>query len=134
MKEILTPGIVGFIECTAEGVVKGWAFNPALDDPITLCMVVDEWEVATTICDAPRPDVAQAGFVREHVGFHFHLPALYFDDAPHVVQIRSSDDFPIVFRNDDGVEQEKLPSPSPLNIRSSCVGIHGQAGMFIAGP
>ena len=107
MKEILTPGIVGVIESTTEGVVKGWAFNPALDDPITLCMVIDEWEVAKIVCDAPRLDVAQAGFVREHVGFHFHLPALYFDDAAHVVQIRSSDNSPIVFRNNEGGEQEK---------------------------
>ena len=107
MNEILNPGIIGFIEGVAEGAIKGWAFNPSLDEPVMLSVIIDGWEVATTICDAPRPDIAQAGFAREHVGFHFDMPATYFDGATHVVQIRSSDNCPVVFRNNEGGDQDE---------------------------
>ena len=107
METILNSGIIGFLDLTAEGVVIGWAFSPSDDKPLSLYLIIDGFQVAATICDIPRPDVLNAGISQENVGFRFDIPEIYFDGAKHVIQINTQEDMPIVFRDDEGHEQQE---------------------------
>jgi hypothetical protein len=106
MGVITNPGIIGFIELDETGLVIGWAYRAASEGPMPLALVIDDQEIAQILCADPRPDVLEAGFARERVGFRFPIPALYFDGTSHNVQLRDGEGAPISFRTHDGAEQD----------------------------
>ena len=84
--------LVGFVEKVAKDQVRGWAFDPRTQQPVTLALLHEGLEIARTTAQHPRPDVQEnASFARLSCGFVFDLgqgPALHLD-ALQVIDVSS---------------------------------------------
>ena len=69
-----TATLVGFVEKVADQQVRGWAFNPQTEEPVTLALLHKGVEIGRTTARHPRPDVLEnASFARLPCGFVFDV-------------------------------------------------------------
>jgi len=100
MARIISHGIHGSVSMAEDGALAGWAFDPGRPGPICLGLLVDGKSVADRTCDSRVADLG-VGKPGAQAGFHFVMPLSCYDGAPHVIQLRASDNRLIVFRDDD---------------------------------
>jgi glycosyltransferase involved in cell wall biosynthesis len=121
MGKFVNERIVGFVEFAAEGLIAGWALDPDDPAPTELALVIDGAKIAAVPCVAPRPDVCAAGLGRGDVGFSLSIPPIFFDGAPHIVQLHASPGRPLGFQDIDGWEQEEWIFAAPPERPISCL-------------
>jgi glycosyltransferase involved in cell wall biosynthesis len=97
MAKIVSHGIIGMIKMEADGALVGWAYDPSVDEPLGLALTVDGTKVATAFCNAQHHGAALHG--GGQCGFDFEMPASCFDGQVHIVQLRTSDNRLIMFRD-----------------------------------
>ncbi|MDF3623814.1 glycosyltransferase [Brytella acorum] len=88
-----THRFIGFFDDCEDGVARGWAFDRLPPHAVAkLHVLIDNQEVAQILCDAERPDVANAlGLGSSKVGFEFHIPDAFIDGDKHTIAFRFSD-------------------------------------------
>ena len=91
-----TPPCIEDIVCTLDaienGVARGWAFDPDHPDrPLQITAIVDGEAIGHVECTGHRPDLLQAGHPTETAGYSISLPARYFDERPHRLELRSTE-------------------------------------------
>lgn len=80
----------GALEYVGRDGVVGWAFDPASEVPLDICVLIDGETLATITCDRPRDDVLDA-FGRLMAGFRLDLPEYLHDGEEHEVSFTRSD-------------------------------------------
>jgi hypothetical protein len=82
------PAVQGRVEQVQDGVVEGWAWNPAAAaQRLQLRVLLDGQEVGATVADLPRPSLAAAGIGDGQHAFRFTLPATLASPGPHTLRI-----------------------------------------------
>jgi GT2 family glycosyltransferase len=81
--------IIGNVDPIRENEVCGWAYDRETpSDPVTLDILIDGEFQCSVVCNIERPDVAAAGHPTSLVGFKTEVPARYFDDSWHNLEVR----------------------------------------------
>jgi hypothetical protein len=90
------PPLVDDIVCTLDaienGIARGWAFDPDHPDrPLQITALIDGEAIGHVECTGRRPDLLQAGHPTETAGYSISLPARYFDEQSHRLELRSTE-------------------------------------------
>jgi len=84
--------VVVHVDRIKDGKIVGWAYDGNLVTvPVTLHLYVDGDFKLEFCCDTRREDVLNSGHPSALVGFNIAIPAKYYDDETHTVELRSTD-------------------------------------------
>jgi tetratricopeptide (TPR) repeat protein len=77
-------GVAGAIDGEVEGVLRGWAWDPALaDDRLRILVLADGTPLGECLADRPRGDLKRAGIGDGAHGLEFPLPLALLDGSEH---------------------------------------------------
>ncbi|MEJ1979383.1 MAG: glycosyltransferase family 2 protein [Acetobacteraceae bacterium] len=79
------------VEAVADGVVTGWAFDPAhRGSPPVFYAIVDGQQVGEVICNGDRSDLTELGAAGQTAGFTFVIPRELLDGATRRLEFRDA--------------------------------------------
>src|SRR5262249_54354529 len=74
-----------------DGYAWGWAIDR--DDPgrvLHMDIIINGEKIGEAVCSNRRPDVKNAGYPTEIVGYKFKIPEHYLDGARHRLEFKSA--------------------------------------------
>ena len=84
------PAYRGRVGTIVDNIMRGWHAMPALDQPVSLDILVDKVRVGSTISDRLRPDLLLAGIQKGRHCFQFDLTAI--NPSPQsVISVHTAD-------------------------------------------
>jgi SGNH hydrolase-like domain, acetyltransferase AlgX len=82
------PLVQGRVERVRDGVVEGWAWDPAARElRVELSVLLDGREVGATVAELPRPSLAAAGIGDGQHAFRFVLPETLARPGQHSLRV-----------------------------------------------
>ncbi len=85
------PQVDGSFDCINGTIAEGWAIDKTHpDQPVQVCIFLDDRQIASGLADAARPDVLKAGIGNGHNGFQIQLPAAIWLSPGALVTARVS--------------------------------------------
>lgn len=79
LKTIARKACYGHVDGVSNGVLAGWAYDFAADEPASVDILLDNRVIATAVCDRYRSDLVAAGYGDGRAGFSYALPSGLLD-------------------------------------------------------
>lgn len=89
--------IICFIDELSSFCLRGWAYDPEVEEPISLNVFVDDVLLSRTLCDISRNDVKNSKVGKENVGFFLRLPRDVLDGNRRNISITDTRGRPVKF-------------------------------------
>ena len=122
----------GYIDSISADGIIGWAWNPAVDGPVTLEILLDNASVGIIKASLHREDLERAGKRRGYHGFSFPLPK-DLAQTPHTFVVRNASmgqqlvGSPFVFQKAKDPAEDAPAHPAPQQIEGYIDSISGGA-------
>lgn len=89
--------VICFIDELSSNCLRGWAYDPDIEESISLKIFVDDMYISEVRCDMSRNDVKASRVGKEHVGFFFRLPVDLLDGENRILSMIDMSGRPVSF-------------------------------------